>query len=90
MRFLLLLVPMALAACAGPETLPTANPSAQDFSDVNVNAMARCVRANATDFEKQMLAEGGELAQSATRAIIQRPATGDCIVAAGVQLEPVG
>lgn len=90
MRYALLCLPVLLAACAGPETLPTAAPASQDFSDVNVNAMAQCVRANATDFELKLLDEGGDLAQSATRAILQRPATGDCIIAAGVELERAG
>ena len=90
MRYTLLCLPLVLVACAGPDTVPTAAPQTTDFSDVNVQAMAKCVRANATDFEKALLDEGGELAQSATRAILQRPETGDCIIAAGVELERAG
>lgn len=90
MRYVLLALPLVLAACAGPETVPTAKPASQEFSNSTVSAMATCVRANATEFEKRMLDEGGELAQSATRAILQRPATGDCIIASGVELEPAG
>ena len=91
MRWSLLFVPVALAACAGPETVPTAagDPleiAAAEFPGVDVEGIAKCVRANATEAELVLLAQGGDLAQTTTRQILQRPETGACLVASDVNL----
>ena len=78
-----------LAACApmipagdGPQTaeqVAAAEVEAQ-MPGVDVNAIANCVRDNATPEELEALAAGtGAAQQSLTARIIQRPATMACI-----------
>ncbi len=91
MRFALLVLPIALAACAGTETAPPVEPSpleqaAEAFPGVDVQGIANCVRANATEDELVLLAQGGDLAQTTTRQIMQKPETGQCLVDSGIQL----
>ncbi len=91
MRSAALFLALGLMACAGPETAPTVEESpldvaAQQFPGVDVQAMANCVRENATEAELVLLAEGGELAQTTTRQILAKPETADCLIAADVQL----
>ena len=91
MRTALLLLPLGLMACAGPETVPTANQdplavAAREFPGVDVQGIATCVRENATEDELVLLAQGGDLAQQTTRQILQRPETGQCLAASDVAL----
>jgi hypothetical protein len=81
---------LALAACAAPEASDSQVDAAERFADVDIEGIAKCVRANATEGELLLLDAGGAIAQEATRAILQRPATGDCIIAADVNLPRAG
>ncbi len=91
MRFAILFLPLGLMACAGPETVPTVSQSplevaAREFPGVDVEAIAICVRENATEAELILLGQGGDLAQTTTRQILSRPETAECLVASDVNL----
>ena len=80
---------LLLAACTpGPNAAMTPGDSARaeveaQMPDVDVDAIAGCVRENATAEELQSLAQGTGAAQhSLTAQIIQRPETMQCIQAA--------
>ena len=90
MRWSLILLSLALTACAQPQTSDSQADAAEQFADVDIEGIAKCVRANATEGELILLDAGGAVAQEATRAILQRPETGDCIIAADVNLPRAG
>ena len=89
MKRILVGLPIVLAACAAEGTgiEPQATPAEADFSDINVTAIAQCVRQNATESEMLLINQGGELAESATLEVLQRPSTGDCLAASDTGLE---
>ena len=51
-----------------------------------MDAIAACVRENATEGELALMALGGERAQTATAQVLQKPGTLDCLNRAGVQV----
>jgi hypothetical protein len=91
----LLAAVLALGACvdAAPpfETsspTPAAPPpaAAGQFGNVDVNAIAACVRESATEGELAIMSLGGERAQTATAQVLGRPATQACLARSNVTL----
>ena len=87
MRLFLILPVLVLAACASTSNdvqVPSSEASArataaEQFPGVNVDAIAACVRGNATDAELVLLAQGGAIATQTTQSIIARPAAVQCL-----------
>lgn len=82
---------VALTACmpvatVEPVPAPQPAPAASQFPGVDVEAMAFCVRENATEGELALMALGGDRAQTATAQVLQRPATLACLQRSGVSV----
>ncbi|GEM_PF-3607856 len=68
---------------------PTAESATEQFSGVDVNATAACVRENATEGELALMALGGTEAQGATARVLGRPETQSCLAENNVILPSV-
>lgn len=96
MRVLLIVPFLALTACdtAATSSTPSAGQDARaaaaaQFPGVNVEAIARCVRDNATADELVLLGQGGAIGTQTTQVILARPTTIQCMRDNDVGLEEV-
>lgn len=93
MRVLFIVPFLALAACdATTSSTPSAGADARataaaQFPGVNVEAIAKCVRDNATEDELVLLGQGGAIGTQTTQSIMARPATVQCLRDNDVGLE---
>lgn len=88
MKWAYITLPILLAACTGGATpQPNTPATAADFPDVNVQAIADCVRANANEDELALLNQGGAQAEAATMQILRKPSTGQCLSESDTGLE---
>jgi hypothetical protein len=87
-RSLWILGGLILAACTAtapsdPTTSAAESEARQvvvrEFPGVDVDGLAKCVRANADEDQLAALSLGGMLAQEATAAILSKPETAECV-----------